>query len=272
MPTVDQALRFLVTCARSPIKREHSNYGYEIWIPRIARDYFVQEQDLHYHGYDNDPRIAALTPAFYDAAWELCRRGILRPTVTRTGAQATDDGASGDGFSVTEAGRQWLDESDGTTFIATDPSQTGAVLERFRSLLGDGYHQRAQEALKCYAGGAFLACCSMVGAATESAVLRLAIEKSGDENQTLKEYRSARGRQKIENQVLHGVSEPLLGQIKNALRLMSYWRDEAAHGTTSDITASEAYEATARLLHFVHVLKDNWENLLVDRTNQQAQS
>ena len=51
----------------------------------------------------------------------------------------------------------------------------------------------------CYTAGAYQACCAMVGAATESALLRVAIEKDGDEEAVIREYRSASGRRKLEN-------------------------------------------------------------------------
>ena len=40
-----------------------------------------------------------LFPIFANAAWTLCRRGILRPGVSRHLAQATDQGSAGSGFS-----------------------------------------------------------------------------------------------------------------------------------------------------------------------------
>ena len=52
----------------------------------------------------------------YAAAWDLCRRGILRPGVRAYNAQAAADGASGNGYSITPFGQQWLAESDRDDF------------------------------------------------------------------------------------------------------------------------------------------------------------
>ena len=57
---------------------------------------------------------------FYDAAWELCRRGILRPgrVAPRNG---TSPDAMGDWFSITVLGKRWLTEQADHTFVPSDP-------------------------------------------------------------------------------------------------------------------------------------------------------
>ena len=49
-----------------------------------------------------------LSPVFYSASWELCRRGILRPGVRKHGEQVTDDGSGGCGYSLTILRKEWI--------------------------------------------------------------------------------------------------------------------------------------------------------------------
>jgi hypothetical protein len=53
----------------------------------------------------------------------------------------------------------------------------------------------------------------------------------------------------------------LAGPFRSATGLLSYWRDDAAHGIASDISEIEAHEALSRLLRFSQLANDNWEEL-----------
>jgi hypothetical protein len=71
--------------------------------------------------------------------------------------------------------------------------------EMFASLsdhLGDGFLQRANEAVRCHSFGAILAARAMCGAAAESIVLFVAIARSSDEAVVLKIYTGTHGRKK----------------------------------------------------------------------------
>src|SRR5262249_52722833 len=131
-----------------------------------------------------------LSPLFIAAAWELCRRGILRPGVQHFGLQATDEGSAGAGYSITPFGRTWLKESAGRyDYVPTEPTRFAQILATHNQRFGQGFQERAQEAVKCYGANAFLACCAMCGAAAESIVLTLAIAlRDGDQSAVEKEY------------------------------------------------------------------------------------
>jgi hypothetical protein len=43
--------------------------------------------------------------------------------------------------------------------------------------------------------------------------------------------------------------------------LLSYWRDEAAHGTASEISETEAHTALGRLVRFAQFASDHWNEL-----------
>lgn len=261
-PGIDDALRFIIGCIRHPQTEGYSTFGYEVFLPIVVHRYMKEVCQVTDHGFlANDPRAIALSPAFYEAGWELCRRGILRPGIRRMGAQGTAEGASGDGYSITQFGRSWLAAGSEELSFSTDPSRFSQIAERFRSRLGEGYFQRAQEAARCHFSMAYLACCVMCGAAAESILLRIAIEKSEDEAQVLSTYRSAQGRGRVLTSVVGQLPQPVASKLRSLMELIGYLRDEAAHGGDSDISEFEAYEAVARLLRLAHFANEHWDDL-----------
>lgn len=263
MTRVDDALQFLIKYLKEPrTPREGQAYGYDLYIPNVCRAFSMQVEGLtiHQHQLEIEQRIPELSAVFYEAAWELCRRGIIRPGVRRHREQVTDDGSGGDGYSLTSRGRSWLAESD-TIFIPTETARVAELLGRYRDKFGDGFFQRAQEAVRCYSSTSYLASCVMCGAAAESILLSLAITKTKDEDQVLKTYRSASGRSRITKQILQGLSAQIQTSFNELTALLNYWRDDASHGTASEISEFEAYEAIARLLRFAHFADDHWTDL-----------
>ena len=101
----------------------------------------------------------------------------------------------------------------------------------------------------------------MCGAAAESILLKAAIKK-GNEEDVIKEYRSANGRIKIENRLFGQVRQQLRDDYKGYTMLLKYWRDLAAHGTPAKINDNEAYTALALLLRFAMFINNNWEELV----------
>jgi hypothetical protein len=261
MPRLDDAIQFLVSCLReNRLIAEAAAYGYHIYIPNVIRSY-ARDIDRLADNHAIELRVRELSPAFYEAAWELCRRGILRPGVKKYNEQSTDDGSGGNGYSVTTIGRTWANQEGAAAFVPTEPSRFAEIMARFYERFGEGFHQRAQEAIKCHFATAYLACCAMCGAATESILLHVAIEKTGSEEEVLRTYRAANGRRKIENLIVGQLAEPLPSQFRNLTDLLKYWRDDASHGIASEISEFEAYEALARLLRFAHFVDDHWNNL-----------
>ena len=56
-------------------------------------------------------------------------------------------------------------------------------------------------------------------------------------------------------------TEPGKERIRTAMNLLSYWRDEAAHGGRPAITEIEAHDAMSRLLRFAQFVAAEWETL-----------
>ena len=175
----EEAVKYLVSALRKqrPHNTGYSDYGYDLFVPHVIREYVTTEEGLREHvdGGKQHRRMTELSPLFLAAAWELCRRGIIRPGVKVLGAQSTDEGAAGNGFSVTPFGRKWLEEADKDTFVPSEPERFGQLLAPFRDRFGPGFNERAQQAVRCYGAHAYLACCAMCGAAAESILLALAI-------------------------------------------------------------------------------------------------
>lgn len=253
---LEDATKLLIEFLRNPDHGSFSKYGYDIYLPSLLRTYF-RKQGIQ----NEDQQLRELSPVFYEAGWELCRRGILRPGIKCHGEQATADGGAGNGYSITSFGRTWLQESKFDDFVPTEPERFGEILAKYKSKFGAGFHERAQQAIRCYGAHAYLACCVMCGASAESVILSAAIAKAKDEPMILRKYCSANGRRSIENILIGKARKQLQDDYKAYAALLKYWRDEAAHGRTSNIEDNEAYTSLVLLLRLAMFINDNWDEL-----------
>jgi hypothetical protein len=252
----DDATSFLIDYLRAPRKTGYATYGYDVYLPNVVVAFRkeIEASSEHDSSLYGGARTREMSWAFFDAAWDLCRRGILRPSVARFGDQGVSDG---NGYSLTAFGREWI-VGAGASLVA--PGRMPQLFGMLSGRLGTGFLQRASEAVQCHKLGTYLACCAMCGAAAESILLAVAIARDG-EAPALARYRSSRGRQStidhIVGQTPRAISEP----FRSAVQLLSYWRDDAAHGVASTISEIEAHEALARLLRFAQFASDNWTEL-----------
>jgi len=263
-PSLEDALLFIVKYLRDPETRRHTggwvDYGYELYVPKVLAAYchVTYRRDPSFSA---DEMVArALAPPFLDAAWELCRRGILRPGIKTLNLQATSDGSAGAGFSITPFGRVWLNEPEHETFVPTEPERFAKLLEPYRERFGSGFHERAQQALRCYGAHAYLASCAMCGAAAESIMLAAATAKVGEEKAT-KLYAGANGRFRIEKLLTGQLSDRLRRELQSSTSLLKYWRDASAHGRAVAIDDNEAFTSIALLLRFAASVDENWASL-----------
>lgn len=115
----------------------YPKYGYDIWLPSVWEDY-VRERDglpmSEYH--EVAVRGMGLSSVFYAAAWEFCRRGILRSGVKAVREQVVD---GSDGYSFTPMGRQWLARVDDLQFVPIEQGRVAQMLSRFDDRFGSGY-------------------------------------------------------------------------------------------------------------------------------------
>lgn len=255
--TPADAVDLLIRWLREPDHGSYGAYGYGIYLPALVRTY-LSKQGIHHD--DQEGKLQEMMPELYAAAWELCRRGILRPGVHSYNAQATADGASGNGYSITPFGKQWLAEADHDDFVPTEPERFAQMLAPYRQCFGPAFQERAQEAIRCYGAHAYLACCTMCGAAAESVLLATAIAKE-DEDTVLGQYNTAGGRRRVENLILGKIRQELRDEYTGYMTLLKYWRDQAAHGAASRIQDNEAYTSLALLLRFAIFVHDHWAEL-----------
>lgn len=227
---VDGAMKFIVDVMRNGHPQiVYSNFGYDLYLTNVILE-FLRRAGQYQAGPLPGQQLEQHSPAFYAAAWELCRRGILRPGVTQLGRQITDDGTGGAGFSVTPAGRAWLQQGGQQEFFAADPERFSQLLAPMKNRFGLGFFQRGQEAFRCHFALAYLACCAMCGAAAESILLAAAIAKTGDEGAVLKAYSTSGGRKRVQDILTGQAPRELAQPFGNMMGLLSYWRDDAAHG------------------------------------------
>lgn len=261
--TTSDALEFTVEWMRQGDRSRCSSYGYDVYITNVIEAYL---EDTGVPEHQREGKIPETSGPFLDAAWELCRRGILRPGVRVIGAQATDQGNGGSGFSVTPFGRLWLEEAQGDIFVPTEPERFGQLLVPYAAKFGLGFASRAQEAVRCYGAHAYLACCAMSGAAAESILLATLIAKTKDAAQVLKTYATASGRARLEAQLLGQAKEHLVRGVRSINDLLKYWRDEAAHGRPSEILDNEAFTSLALLLRAAQFVSANWADLVEEHS------
>jgi hypothetical protein len=273
MPTLDEAIIFTLAQLRESetpeavanrerdrLRSPGSTYGYDLYVPTLARKWAQGDQENPSH-WDRHAREAS--GVFFEAAWELCRRGILRPGVRATSEQGINDGG---GYCVTTRGREWLRDAADEVFVSVQPGALAAAFDRYRHRFGAGYHQRAQEAIRCRNSEAWVAACTMVGAAAESVMLALAIAKNGDEDAVLRAYMARDGRKGVMNILTNQASAGLTRQLTASLSLLSYWRDTAAHGQATPIGATEAEQSLRELLLLSQFASDNWDELVMRQT------
>jgi len=224
--SAEQAEQFLITWLRDPCvrKSQYASYGYDVYLPNVMRDFLVQRgHDVH----QAEGQLPTVAADFYAAGWELCRRGILRPGIRTYGVQDTPDGSAGNGYSITPFGSRWLEESDRDDFVPTEPGRFAEMLSPFQKQFGPRFYERAQEAVRCYGAHAYLACCTMCGAAAESILLATAIAKR-DESSVLDAYNTAQGRSRVENMLIGQARDQLKREFQGCLTLLKYWRDAAS--------------------------------------------
>jgi hypothetical protein len=245
---MDEAVAILIELLQAG---RAGKFGYDLYA-REGAD--VAATRLHNDQRNRERAAIELTPVFFDAAWELCRRGIVRPGVRRTGDQAVSDG----GYSFTNAGRAALASLDSASVLLAQPGSLAVTLARYGARYGEGFIQRSQEAIKCRNSEAWLACCAMTGAAAESLLLALAIAKTGNEEEVLTSYKQASGRQRVLNLVVAQANAHRRDTLTTFAGIISLWRDEAAHGRATPLGTANADEALRQLLHMCQWVDREW--------------
>ncbi len=269
--TEEEALSKILNYLRNPESRVTilDNCGNDLYIPSVITNCINELQQEQYDENLTPPQNREfLSPgqcntqtnsdSFYDAAWNLCTRGILRPTVAYPPQPI---GMAGAGFKLTSYGKEWLNQTNGYECIPSEYGPFSKLLARNTHRFGNGYHVRSQEAVNCYRAHAYLACCVMCGAASESILLALAIAKEGDEELVLKEYERRGGKTYIEKLLSSQQSNYVSKQLPDYTKLLTYWRNSAAHGADTNISEIEAFTSLLLLLRFAEFASKGWNEL-----------
>jgi len=170
------AFQYLVTCLKAT-PDGFRDVGYDVYLPHIV-DRFLREARIEPFNAHISPELDDLRRAFHDAAWRLCRMGVLRSTAA-VPREVGGGGIRETGFSYTGAGREWLKNAE-PGYVPVESARYLAALSRADGILkSPAFLQRAAEAARSHEACNYLACCAMCGAAAESALLALAIAKTG---------------------------------------------------------------------------------------------
>src|SRR5829696_210765 len=87
---IDDAAAFIVDVVRNPRGTGYSNYGYDLFLPNVIRLYLQEVERIREDGSSSRAAIRTreLACFFYEAAWDFCRRGVLRPGLKALGEQS----------------------------------------------------------------------------------------------------------------------------------------------------------------------------------------
>lgn len=209
------------------------------------------------------------TEVYHRVCWELVSRGVLYPSPTKSSPYRYGEfGPVVTGFSysssfrLTPQGEQWLEEEDGIfNCLPTEYGRFSQFLQSYTEKFGDGYEARSREAVSCYRHRLFLSCCVMCGASTESIILRIRIEQSGDPEQVVADYSAKNGLEKLLVALKHNQDGKTVKKMEDIRELISYWRNSSAHGESSNLGEVEAFTALLLLLRFAHYVDQHWTAL-----------
>ena len=249
--------KLLFDCFKLNRPMEQSEHCFDLYLPKVV-DKFFKVHWPNDGSHIPNPFKQTVYRAFFNATWQMCMRGLLRPSAADQPYEYHR--VAGDGFSFTERGFKWFSEGEIDSIILST-SRMDQLLGGFVGRYGDGYGERVHQAVLCHSARAFLACCAMCGAAAESILLAIAIEKEQDEASVLAKYKASSGRRAIEKIIFDGKRDGFIAPFKSGLELLKHWRDESAHGTATGYDDVEATVALNHLLRFAQHVEDKWTEL-----------
>lgn len=119
-PNTDEAINYIIRSLREPGPARHGQHGYHLTIIGLAQRYVREVLGRRHADPIENEDTYAVSTAFYDAAWELARRGVLRPSVHNSFMQFDAFQAAGGGYSLTEVGAEWLAGLDADPLTVRD--------------------------------------------------------------------------------------------------------------------------------------------------------
>lgn len=270
---LSRILSYLRQVQRNPSRSVQTDV--KLHIPDVVRASLPELQEEWRNQHPNEMVPISLdtrtnSEPFFDAAWSLCTRGILRPAISYPQPPYPSTPVTGADFRLTPYGEEWLSELSGYETVPAEYGRFSELLASHAHRFKTGFHVRSQEAIKCYRAHTYLACCVMCGAAAESILLSLAIAKTGSEDEVLREYMTNTGRTRIENKLLSHANKYVRQELPNYTNLLKYWRDAAAHGADTGISETEAFTSLLLLLRFAQFADERWAEITNQPESQQA--
>jgi hypothetical protein len=111
---VDEALNFILRKLRTEGPARFDRDGFDFWVSDYAARYLEEVEGVRPRPPIEDQRTYDASVPFFDAAWELARRGVLRPSVRNSFMQWAARYSTGGGYTLTEIGAEWLASLDET--------------------------------------------------------------------------------------------------------------------------------------------------------------
>lgn len=256
--TLDEVYSFLIQWSRDVAdKKRQGAYGCDVYLFAACKEFLLQRGAPPHKA---DSLVKDIGAIFHSAAWELCLKGVLRPGSVSDPSGSEQRPSLGSQFSITERGRSWLLDPSAGQPLALANSSMRSVIESHRARFGDGFYERAVEAIACLENGTFLAACAMSGAAVESILLVTAIAASGDDEDVLKKYRQAKGRDELRKIIIRN-DNSLSKHIDPGFAILSRWRDEAAHGQVAELGREEALISVYTVISLAQFIDGRWAHI-----------
>lgn len=243
--TDEDALSFLIEYLRDPSREKPQNDGADLDIKAVAWAYMVKHEGVPSSGRidSHEARVETRAEPFTNAAWQLCRIGVLRPGQRGSPVNAA---AYAQFYAFTDYGRTWI-ASPREDQVFVSPDRSAKLLGRYHGRFGDAFLQRGIEAGECYRAGLYLACAAMCGAGREAILIAVARERMKDE-EVEKIYLATGGRRGLEKRALGKLTDRTRREFIELSRSLDFWRDDAAHGRPSRVDEPEAFRALQLLL------------------------
>lgn len=228
-----------IASGQNPTYSPYGSYGYDVYLPSLAATRGVEH---------NSQEHRAHTSVYADVAWALAQRGLLRPGAIRyqTGSSTQQEGM---GYSLTQAGRDWLNAHPRAEVRVEDADHTRALLEKYGERFGPVFVTLAGEALQCYHAQCFLAACSVAGAAAE------ALARSVVEARSSQDHGGEPGSLAL---ALSGLAPDVAEQVQTMLTALMQTGQQVTAGQVSRLDVNDAYLAIQRLVESAKWLDAHW--------------
>jgi hypothetical protein len=145
----EDAIKFLIERLKEKqdaFLADPSRTEFDVYIPRAVQIFlFEQTGDRNFFNLENC-RLEKHWPtwvAFYDAGWELCRRGVFRLGRRLAKGFGSPAYELEECYTITAAGREWLANST-ARYIPVAPSRYLDALRNPGKLLGEGVFRIAR--------------------------------------------------------------------------------------------------------------------------------